>query len=253
MEGDVPEETVVLRSDLRLVLHALPLFNGLDESILQAIAAQVEWLSLPGGSVLFAANEASDSMYIVLSGCLGVFAAPSTDRRRFLGRIVAGDTAGEMGLVSGRVRTGTVVALRDTEMARLSREAFDRVFRQHPEAMLRIAQLTVDRLEHSQTRVRGRPQGARTFTVLPQNIEVDAAGFASELVKALQAFGRTELVWAVRGATHTSHWFHVIEAANDFVVYVAEPGPSTWTRLCVRQADALMLLARADGTSSEWT
>ena len=253
MEGDVPEETVILRSDLRSVLAALPLFTGLDHDILHAIAAEVEWLSLPGGAMLFAAGESSDSMYVVLSGCLGVFAAASlSDRRRFLGRIVAGDTAGEMGLISGRTRTGTVVALRDTELARLSREAFDRVFRKHPEAMLRIAQLTVDRLEHSQTRTRGRPQGARTFAVLPQNIEVDAAGFASDFVKALQNFGRTELVWSVRGATHTSHWFHVIEASNDFVVYVAEPGQSKWTSLCVRQADALMLLARADGTSSEW-
>jgi NTE family protein len=253
MEGDVPEETVTLRSDLRTVLDALPLFKGLDREILQAIAAEVEWLSLPGGSMLFAAGEPSDSMYVVLSGCLGVFAAATaTDRRRFLGRIVAGDTAGEMGLISGRPRTASVTALRDTELARLSREAFDRVFRQHPEAMLRIAQLTVDRLESSQTRARGGPQGARTFTVLPQNIEVDAAGFASELVKALQEHGRTELVWSVRGATHTSHWFHVIEAANDFVVYVAEPGPSAWTRLCVRQADALILLARADSAPAEW-
>jgi NTE family protein len=252
MEGDVPEETVILRSDLRAVLNGLPLFNGLAPEILTAIAQEVEWLSVPGGGTLFSAGEASDSMYVVLSGCLGVFAAPSTDRRRFLGRIVAGDTAGEMGLVSGRVRTGTVVALRDTEMARLSRAAFDRVFRQHPEAMLRIAQLTVDRLENSQNRLRGRPQGARTFTVLPQNIEVDAAGFANELVKALSPYGRTELVWSVRGAAHTSHWFHVIEAANDFVVYVAEPGHSAWTSLCVRQADALMLLARADGAPGEW-
>ena len=87
-------------------------------------------------------------MYVVLSGCLGVYSS----RHRLIGaassgRIVAGDTAGEMGLISGRPRTGTVIALRDTELARLSREAFDRVFRRHPEAMLRIAQLTVDRLE----------------------------------------------------------------------------------------------------------
>jgi NTE family protein len=252
MEGDVPEETIVLRSDLRAVLDELSLFKGLDADILNAIAQEVEWLSLPGGSMLFAAGEPSDSMYIVLSGCLGVFAAATSDRRRFLGRIVAGDSAGEMGLVSGRVRTGTVVALRDTELARLSRDAFDRVFRRHPEAMLRIAQLTVDRLENSLSRLRGRPQGARTFTVLPQNIEVDAAGFASELVKALGRFGRTELVWSVRGAAHTSHWFHVIEASNDFVVYVAEPGHSAWTSLCVRQADALLLLARAESEPGEW-
>lgn len=252
MEGDVPEETVAMRADLRTVLEGLPLFGGLDPDTLSAIARELEWLSLPGGMVLFSGGDPSDSMYIVLSGCLGVYASPSRDRRRFLGRIVAGDTAGEMGLISGRSRTGTVIALRDTELARLSREAFDRVFRRHPEAMLRIAQLTVDRLETSQGRTRGRPQGARTFAILPQNIEVDAGGFASDLVKALSRFGRTELVWAVRGAAHTSHWFHVIEAANDFVVYVGEPGNAAWTSLCVRQADALMLLARAERPAAEW-
>jgi len=252
VEGDVPEPTVTLRSDLRAVLAALPLFKGLDDEVLRAMAAEVEWLSLPGGNTLFSAGEVSDAMYVVLSGCLGVFLAPGGDRRRFLGRIVAGDTVGEMGLVSGRPRSGTVVALRDTEVARLSQEAFDRVFRRHPEAMLRIAQITVDRLESNQLRSRGRATGARTFAILPQSLDVDAASFASEFVKALGKFGRAELVWSVRGAAHTSHWFSVIEASNDFVVYVGEASLNAWTSLCVRQADALMLLARAENSPAEW-
>ena len=57
--------------------------------------------------MLFAAGEDSDAMYVVLSGCLGVFAAPDrSDRRRFVGRIVAGDTVGEMGLISGAAALG---------------------------------------------------------------------------------------------------------------------------------------------------
>jgi NTE family protein len=252
MEGDVPEETVALRSDLGMVLASLPLFTGLDSEILRTIAREVDWMSLPGGATLFESGESPDAMYVVLSGCLGVYATVPNDRRRFVSRIVAGDTAGEMGLISGRPRTGTVIALRDSELARLSRDAFDRVFRNHPEAMLRIAQLTVNRLESSQSRTRGRAQGARTFTILPQNFDVDAGGFASELVKALSRFGRTELVWSVRGAMHTSHWFHRIESSNDFVVYVADPSAGAWSSLCVRQADALMLLARADSPPGPW-
>jgi NTE family protein len=253
VEDDVPEQTVTLRSDLRAVLAALPLFHGLDADILTAIAAEVEWLTLPGGSTLFSSGDLPDAMYVVLSGCLGVYLAPGADRRRFVGRIASGDTAGEMGLISGRPRSGTVVALRDTELARLSREAFDRVFRRHPEAMLRIAQITVDRLESNQLRGRGRAPGARTFAILPQSMDVDAAGFASELVKALSRFGRAELVWSVRGAAHTSHWFSVIESSNDFVVYVGESMANNWTSLCVRQADALVLLARAENTPGDWT
>jgi NTE family protein len=252
MEGDVPEETVMLRADLGVVLNGLPLFNGLDPSILREIAVEAEWLSLPGGATLFAAGEQPDSLYVVLSGCLGVFSPDNRDRRRFMGRAVAGDTVGEMGLISGRPRTAHVVALRDTELARLSSEAFDRVFRQHPEAMLRIARLTVDRLESSQSRGRGQPQGARTFTLLPQSVEVDVAGFASEFVKALAGFGRTELVWSVRAGSHTSHWFHKIETANDYVIYVADSTPGRWSNLCVRQADALLLLARAESVPERW-
>jgi NTE family protein len=253
MDNDLPEETVTLRSDLRLTLSALPLFEGLDPATVRAIADEVEWLSLPGGSTLFTLGEAPDAMYVVLSGCLGAF-VPSTDSRpaRLMGRVVAGDAVGEMGLISGRARSATVVALRDTELARLSREAFDRVFTRYPQAMLRIAQLTVNRLESSQSGTLPRAHAARTFTIIPQSIEVDAAGFASNLVAALSSFGRTQLVWSVRGAAHTSHWFHMVEASNDFVVYVADAAATTWSKLCVRQADSLLLLAKADDPEGPW-
>lgn len=252
MEGDIPEETVMLRSDLGVVLSGLPLFAGLEALVLKQIAESAEWLSLPGGATLFAAGEASDALYVVLSGCLGVFSPDSRDRRRFMGRVLAGDTVGEMGLISGRARSANVVALRDTELARISSESFNRVFGQHPQAMLRIARLTVDRLELSQSKPRGPRHSARTFTLLPQSVEVDIGGFASDFVKALSRFGRAELVWSVRAESHTSHWFHKIESANDFVVYVGDPAPGRWSSLCIRQADALLLLARAEGSVGPW-
>jgi NTE family protein len=252
MEGDIPEETAIRRSDLSVVLNELPLFQGLDYDFLRQIGLASQWLSLPGGATLFSAGDPSDALYVVLSGCLGVFAPAERRNRGFIGRVAAGDTVGEMGLISGRPRNAHVVALRDTELARLSSEEFNRLFRQHPEGMLRIARLTVDRLELSQSRVRTRVHAARTFTILPQSLEVDAGGFAAELVKALSTFGRTELVWDVRAGSHTSHWFHRIESANDYVVYVGEANQGRWSSLCVRQADALLLLARAEGEVGSW-
>ena len=251
-DDDLPEQTVTLRADLRTVLAGLPLFAGLEPATLAAIAAEVQWLSLPGGATLFETGEPSDSMYVVLSGCLGVFGSADGGAARIIGRVVAGDTVGEMGLISGRPRSASVVALRDTELARLSREAFDRVFRLQPDAMLRIAQLTVTRLETLQSSARQRSQGARTFTIVPHSIEIDAAGFATGLVRALSRYGRTELVWSVRGAQHTSHWFHRVESANDYVVYVADAAPSSWSKLCIRQADALLMVSRAEAAAAPW-
>jgi NTE family protein len=252
MEGDFPEETAIRRSDLSVVFNELPLFKGLDYAFLREIAQASQWLSLPGGATLFSAGDPADALYIVLSGCLGVFSPSERRNRGFVGRVAAGDTVGEMGLISGRPRSANVVALRDTELARLSSESFNNLFGQHPEAMLRIARLTVDRLESSQSRSRAGSHAARTFTLLPQSVEVDVGGFAAELVKALSAFGRAELVWNVRAGTHTSHWFHRIESANEYVVYVAEANPGRWSSLCVRQADSLLLLARAESEAGAW-
>jgi NTE family protein len=252
MEGDIPEETAIRRSDLSVVFNELPLFKGLDYAFLREIAQDSQWLSLPGGATLFAAGDPADALYVVLSGCLGVFSPAERRNRGFVGRVVAGDTVGEMGLISGRPRNAHVVALRDTELARLPADSFNRLFRQHPEAILRIARLTVDRLESAQSRARTHSHAARTFTLLPQSVEVDVGGFAAELVKALSGFGRTELVWNVRAGSHTSHWFHRIESANDFVVYVGDASAGRWSSLCVRQADTLLLLARAESQVGAW-
>jgi NTE family protein len=252
MDGNPLEETTTLRSDVGALLAEMPLFSGLDPGLLREIASVVEWLTLPGGATLFSAGDPPDALYMVLSGCLGAFSADPT-RRRFLARIAAGDMVGEMGLISGRPRSADVVALRDTELARISAQAFNEVLRGQPEAMLRIARLTVDRLAQSQSpAAAARSRGACTFTVLPQSVEVDFGGFASRLVKALAELGRAELVWSVRAKTHTSQWFNKIEAANDYVVYVADPTPDRWTKLCVRQADALLLLARAESPAGGW-
>ncbi|MGA7541085.1 MAG: patatin-like phospholipase family protein [Steroidobacteraceae bacterium] len=252
MDGNPFDETATLRSDVGALLAEMPLFSGLDPGLLREIAAVVEWLSLPGGAKLFSAGDPPDALYMVLSGCLGAFSADPA-RRRFLARIAAGEMVGEMGLISGRPRSADVVALRDTELARISAQAFNEVLRGQPEAMLRIARLTVDRLAQSQSpAAAARSRGACTFTVLPQSVEVDFGGFASRLVKALAELGRAELVWSVRAKTHTSQWFNRIEAANDYVVYVADPTPDRWTKLCVRQADALLLLARAESPAGSW-
>ena len=252
MNRGLHEGSTDLRADLGALLARMPLFTALEPTVLRQIADAAQWLSLPGGAALFAAGEPADALYVVLSGSLAILTPDGRVQGRFLARLAAGDTVGEMGLISGRPRTAHVVALRNTELARIPACAFNDVLRRDPQAMWRIAQLMVERLERMDAMPRAHLRGAATFTVLPQSLEVDVAGFSTALIKALAEFGRAELVWSVRAGTHTSQWFNNIESANDFVVYVADPMPSRWTKLCERQADALLLLARADSPAGSW-
>jgi NTE family protein len=116
---------------------------------------------------------------------------------------------------------------------------------------MRFAELMVERIENAGG-APARRTGPRTLTLVPQGDDVDVGGFAMELIDALSAIGRAELVWSVRGESHTSQWFHRLEAENDFVVYVTDPGDSPWTRLCARQADVVLLLARGDAAPGPW-
>jgi NTE family protein len=253
LEHETIVETAIERRSVLGMLAALPLFRDLDAALIGEIAGEIEWFSLPGGSTLFEAGDTADALYFVISGCLGVYARTPDGYTRLVGRVLSGETVGEMALISGKPRTGTVIALRDTEVGRFSKAAFEALMLAHPQGLLRIAQLTVARLESSQSQVRGRRAIPKTFSLIPQGSGVNIGEFAARLLESLNDIGRTELVWNVRGAEHTSHWFNNVESANDFVLYVADPAPTAWSKLCLRQADALLLVASAGEAPGEWT
>lgn len=221
------------------MLAALPLFSGLPKSIVDEAVTELEWLSVPGGRLLFEAGSPSDAVYFVVSGCLGVY-GPGGE---LIGRIAAGETVGEMGLIVSSPRRATVKALRDSELAMLSAGTFERVLLGHPEAILRLARLTVQRLD-LRDGSRKPALTPRTLAIVPLDAEVDPAAEAGHLLGALSRFGRTALVDS-HAAAHSPQWFHEREARNDFVLYVADAADTPWTRTCLRQADVVLLAARA--------
>jgi len=246
-------DTVAGARDVQWLARQLPLFRDLDAELLDALIQSIEWLALPGGTTLFEAGDMPDALYFVLNGSLGAYAMTPDGHRRLVGRIASGETVGEMALISGNPRNATIVALRDSELGRLPRAAFERLMLSHPQGLLRIAQLMVQRLDSSQRQTRGSSRvRPRTIAIVPNEAAADAVTFAAQLATHLEHLGRAELVWSQRGAAHTSQWFHGIERANEFVVYVCDVAPTSWSRLCMRQADVVLLLTRADSQVKEW-
>jgi NTE family protein len=229
------------------MLAALPLFSGLPKSVVDEAVTELEWLSVPGGTLLFEAGSPADSVFFVVSGCLGVY-GPGGE---LVGRIAAGETVGEMGIIVSQPRRATVRALRDSELAMLSAGTFERVLLGHPQAILRLARITVQRIDGREAEHR-RVMTPRTIALLPLDAGVDLDENASRLLRSLSRHGRADLVGRQRAARHSPQWFHERESQNDFVVYAAEPGDTPWTRLCLRQADVVLLAARAGDAAGGW-
>jgi NTE family protein len=249
---DTMIQSALDRRNLPALFAALPLLRELDPGLLDGITREIEWFSLPGGTTLFSAGQLADGLYVVVNGALGVYSLRPGGGSQLTGRILAGETVGETDVITGRNRSVTVVALHDTEVARLSVGTFEKLVATHPQTLRHVVNVVTSRLEslqHGSAQPRVAP---KALVVVPNGSDVDGERFASSLAKCLREMGRTEIVLSSLANDQTSHWFHRLERANDFVIYVSDAQPTNWTKLCLRRADIALLLARNESPPRAW-
>ncbi|HUA33659.1 MAG TPA: patatin-like phospholipase family protein [Candidatus Binataceae bacterium] len=232
-------------NELRTKLSRLALFKELRPHELDALAGELEWQGLPGGWVLFREGEQDDSLFVVVAGRLGVVTADSEGRETIISHITPGETVGEMALLSGSPRSATVVAMRDSELLRLTKQSFELLAERHPAIMRFITRLLVQRLERTSHRT-AATGSCSTIAIVPLTRAIDPAEFARALEGALGELGTRVIAVDRRAAERDTEWFTALEEAHDTVLYQADYDPSEWTRLCVRQADRILLLAAAE-------
>jgi NTE family protein len=219
-----------------------------DAASLEVLAAGAVHFSLPAGSLLFESGSTPDGVYLVASGRLGV---TTSGVARLTAEIGRNELVGEAGWLLHEQRSATVVALRDSELLHVPESVLDAIAAQSTHFAMALARLCARRLRRS-NRQEPAPKRARVFALVPNSVEIDIANFATRLMAEFTRAGRSELVWDARASTHTAGWFNGIEESNDYVVYVADPGSSGWTRQCCRQADVILLVAPADAPARSW-
>lgn len=242
------------------VLRGSPLFAGLPREALEEIARETGRVDLASGEVLFRAGDHGDSLYIVLHGRLRIF-VPDRDGGEVVVREAGrGENVGELALLTGNPRSATVQAIRDTVLARLSRESFLRLAGDHPAMMVHLTRMLAGWLVQANEPRLQRPGAVVSVAVVPHDPRLPATAFCEKLARALSQFGRTAVVSAAavdavlgRGAAQRSERDHghdalvnlldAQEAQHRFLIYQADPGPSAWSRCCVRQADRVLHLA----------
>jgi len=96
----------------------------------------------PAGAELMRQGEASDCMYMILSGLVAVERAhPDVTSPVLLATFGPGEVVGEMGVLDGKPRSATVTALEETRAMRLDAGTLASTMARFPEvaaALLRI-------------------------------------------------------------------------------------------------------------------
>lgn len=236
-------------------------FGDFDTTLLKNMLPLLDWIELTGGETLMREGDVGDDLYFVISGRLRASVRAENGEQRVVGEIIRGETIGEMTLFTGEPRSATVVAIRDSVMARMTREVFQQLLLQYPMLSINLTRLIIERLKRS-SNPRLLMRRPVNICLLPISNRVATADFGEKLVAHLQKFGKAVLVSRAlvehelgkpeqADAQHdyhrVSHWLEELEASHDFLIfYAADPDDAEWNKRCVGYSDEILLLANAD-------
>jgi NTE family protein/lysophospholipid hydrolase len=229
------------------------LFAQLDEASRRAVEAEVEWVRIAGGSTLFRQGDAGDSLYVVIRGRLQATVEVPGREPEEIGEISRGEIVGEMAVLTGDPRSATIRAVRDSALVRFSKQAFEKIAASNSNAMLAVTRRIIRRLQQRNLSTTP-PVRVATVAVLALLDDDSHVEIAAELQRALQAIGRTreltsaaiDLELAGGSDEERASWLDEQERRHDYLLYVGDRGPSAWTSRSVRQADRILVVARAD-------
>lgn len=226
-------------------LKSFALLENVGDAALRNLLAEANWFALPGGQLLERGGENNAALFLVITGSLGVFVADEQGQRQMVSHVPAGETVGEMSLIQpSSNHSAQLVALRDTELLRISPDGFEALIGRHPRVMMNLMQMLVKRLKEA-NRGRDKPR-PKTFAIVPLQEGLAEAPIAHRLADALAQMGLRAAVLDIASSEQTAEWFNNFEAAHDIIFYRGDAPDSPWTNQCLRQADRIFLLARAD-------
>jgi len=126
------------------LLAKCELLRHLPPEAIEEILPCIRTRHIRAGEILFEAGDPGDALYIVAAGKMEVLgnAAGDPATRRAIAQLSEGQAFGEMGLLTGGVRTATVRALEDAILLQIGKADFERLVasdRQLAKAIERIS------------------------------------------------------------------------------------------------------------------
>ena len=249
------------------VLHLLAstqLFRDIDSLVVHELGPHLRCVHLSRGELLIRQGERGDCLYILLTGRLRVYIKQSDGTDVDVGEVVPGETVGEMAILANEIRSGTVRAIRDSELVVFSKQVFDRMLKTCPLAMMQVTRQIVGRLQR-----RNSCDGLKnvlTIAVLPAGREAAFSMFAYRFADALGQLRPTLHLNSERvsrylacGVAQTPHapdyskilsWLNEQESKYQYVIYETDSTLTEWTRRCLSQADHVLAIGVSGADTS---
>jgi CRP/FNR family cyclic AMP-dependent transcriptional regulator len=135
------------------LLKSVPLFAGLPNEQLRALASVVAHRSVPRASTIMAAGDPIDSLYIVITGRLKVMMGEADGKEVILSIIGPGEFFGEMGLIDDSPRSASVVSMEPCELLSVTKRDFKKCIAENVEMSMTVMRGLVRRLREADRKI----------------------------------------------------------------------------------------------------
>src|SRR6195256_4625636 len=135
------------------VLKAVPLFSSFPEEQLRMLTSVVARKSIPRSTTVMAGGDATDSLYIVLSGRLKVMMSDAEGKEVILTILGPGEFFGEMGLIDDSPRSASVVAMESCELLSVAKRDFKKCLAENFEMAMAVMRGLVRRLREADRKI----------------------------------------------------------------------------------------------------
>lgn len=229
----------------------------------------LDWIFLESGRAVYRQDELSDSTYIVLSGRMRSVITHASGKKEIVGEYGKGDLVGIVEMITETCRTTTVMAVRDSELAKLPEGLFNAIKLRYPIVVTKLISLLSHRiLGTMQTRTgsSAAPLEANpvthkysTVALVPVSEDVPLTAFTYELFHSLCAIGPT--LRLTSEVVRKQLGIHIFEQSNEYrltswlaqqedryiiTLYQCDSSLSAWTQRCMRQADVILIVGMGD-------
>uniref|UniRef100_A0A0N5AG90 Cyclic nucleotide-binding domain-containing protein n=1 Tax=Syphacia muris TaxID=451379 RepID=A0A0N5AG90_9BILA len=213
-------------------------------------------------------GDTADSFFVVLSGRLR-----SVEKKTVVEEFGRGDIVGMIEVLQRVSRSTTVLAVRLSQLACIPEGLLNYVKMKFPQVGFRLVHLlgqhyssnskratTVSKFSDELAGLFGDPRShiknLHTIAVVPASNDVPLAAFVCELYYALSSNLRVLRLSSQKVAERLGHevlekqvdfrlmhWLNLQEDIFPLVIYVCDYTATNWTGRCLRQADAILLVA----------
>jgi len=258
---------VTLQLAMSVIEHISPYVRSIDFAL--------DWVLVESGQALYRQGDEADNTYVVLSGRLRSVVQRRDGRKELVGEYGRGELCGIVETLTGVRRSTTLLAVRDTEIAKIPGGLINSIKLKFPKVVSKLITLLGKRLLTLQQPTvssgqnlnpLGPPdtgpgfQGYSTVAVIAVTPGVPLQNITAELVFSLSDLGSAVCITpeVVKGALGEN----ALDPSNDFkmtawlgaqedhyntVIYQCDDygRMSSWTQQCIRHADVILVFADA--------